>query len=199
VRRQRAKGAATKALARDRACQRLDGAPRARDSLGQGRPKAQSARSSAKSGDSGDDSESSEPPERRACQYRLCQADISHLCPPSGPPPNYCDQACKQAAYRDRKTVAQLDELVGTPADQGTLCKGGCSRTPFIVDGACFWCGKPLAGRREWVTDDGLSARSFVVTPAARDSWRVRPDRQLSAELRRTLGRWDAPAREVVA
>jgi len=99
-----------------------------------------------------DDSESSEPAERRFCQNKRCEADISHL-----PQKAYhCDNggACKQAAYRDRLTTQHLDNLVGTISDE-VSCH--CDPTGhLVIGGVCFTCGKPRGVvTRAWLTDDG--------------------------------------------
>jgi hypothetical protein len=154
---------------------------------------------------SSDDPSDPEPPERRLCQHRLCQADITHLRPVSGPRPDFCDRACKQAAYRDRQTIKLLDER------SGTIVEGlGCVCDPqrnVLEPGHCHQCGKPRGVITcGWLKDEGVPARSFVTAPG--DTRHVRNHRKRAARLsaentrkRKTREyRWDEPAaREEVA
>ena len=143
------------------------------------------ARSTSSSSD--DPGPDPEPPERRLCQNARCAADISHLHSLR----EFCDNACKQAAYRDRLTHEHLDELVGTVAAVSCRC---APKGMLVVGGVCFACGRPRGlVTRAWLDDEGVPARSFVATPARADTWRTRPDRKLSAKLRHTRGRWDEP------
>jgi hypothetical protein len=100
-----------------------------------------------------DDSESSEPPERRLCGNKRCEADISHLHPER----DHCDNACKQAAYRDRQALKRLNEFVGTVADRLS-----CSCFPkrhLVHGGVCFSCGKPRGVvTRGWLEDEAVAA-----------------------------------------
>jgi hypothetical protein len=158
--------------------------PRAR---GAGRPKAHATRSSARSGDGGEDGEdgpSEEPPELRLCENQRCEADITRL----GPLARYCDNAgaCKQQAWRDRRTLEDLDEIAGTVAE-GLSCV--CEPEHNVTEhGHCLKCGCPRGVvRREWVTDPAPQARTLVVMRGLPPhDLRVRPDRELSTKLRRT-------------
>jgi hypothetical protein len=130
---------------------------------------------------SSDDPDDPEPPERRLCENTRCERDISHR-PALA---RYCDDACQQEAYRDRRTIELLDEM------SGTIAKGlSCICEPqhnLIEHDHCLKCSYPRGVvTRGWVTDPAPSTRSFVVTPARAESWRLRPDRELAAKLRRT-------------
>lgn len=163
-------------------------APReARNGRVRGSRRSSARRSSERSGDSGDPDE--EP--ARVCANARCRADISHLHVLA----EYCDNsgACKQAAYRDRQTLEHLDGLAGTVA-VGVSCR--CTpKGHLVIGGVCFACGKPRgAVTRAWLDDEGVQARSFVTTPAARGAWRLRPDRELSTKLRGTRRDWKVAA-----
>ena len=129
------------------------------------RPRARSRRTAARraagprSGtDPGDEEGEPEPPPR-PCQNPRCEADLSHR-----PKADYCDSACKQAAYRHRRTIEHLDELVGTSA--ADLSCGCNPRGHFVIGGVCFHCGRPRGEvTRAWLDDD-LRARSFVSSRA---------------------------------
>lgn len=151
---------------------------------------------------SSDDPDSDPEPAERRCQNRRCQADISqrHVLA------HYCDDACQQQAYRDRQIVEHLDEIEGT-VTTAISChchprRGSDAQHKLVKHGHCWKCGRPRGSiTRAWVDEVGVPrSRSFVVTRALPDRWKVRPTRKLSAKLRRTRGRWDMPApREEVA
>jgi hypothetical protein len=102
-----------------------------------------------------------EPPERRLCQNKRCGDDISHLHTLR----EFCDDACKQQAYRDRLIVEHLDELVGTFAADRLSCRCVPKRH-LVIGGVCFTCGRPRGEiTRDWLDDD-MRARSFVSSRA---------------------------------
>jgi hypothetical protein len=165
-------------------------------------PQARSPRPSARRaacptrGPPDDDGESSEPPAPRYCENARCEADISHR-PVLA---RYCDDACQQEAWRDRKTIELLNEIVGTFTER--LSCGCDPQRNTLESGHCWQCGKTRGVvTREWVDEKGAPARSFVVTRGLpQRKLKVRPDRELSQKLRKTRGRWDEPApREEVA
>src|SRR5215217_3424180 len=103
---------------------------------------------------SSDESESSEPPQPgRRCENARCEADLSHLHVSR----RFCSNACRQAAYRDRQTLEQLDELVGTVAERLSC---SCFPKRHLVDGGvCFSCGKPRgAVTRGWLEHEAVAA-----------------------------------------
>lgn len=160
------------------------------------RPAARRAAGVRSGCDPGDDGESSEPPSPRYCENARCEADISHR-PVLA---RYCDDACQQEAWRDRRTTALLDEIVGTFTER--LSCGCDPQRNTLEPGHCWQCGKTRGVvTREWVDEKGAPARSFVVTRGLpQRKLKVRPDRELSQKLRKTRGRWDEPApREEVA
>jgi hypothetical protein len=118
-------------------------------------------RSSSSSSD--DPDPDPEPAERRLCQNKRCQTDISHLRPDA----RYCDNngACKQAAWRDRQTIKRLDDLEGT-VTFGVSCK--CRpKHGLVIGGVCLPCGRPRGSvTLEWERDPAPQARSFVTTHA---------------------------------
>jgi hypothetical protein len=143
-------------------CRRLAkrAAPRSRESRPAPSRKRSLSRSSSRSADSGDDSDSSELPPRRYCENERCEADITHL----GPLARYCDDggACKQQAYRDRRLVELLDEMVGT-IEWRLSCKCQPKRNT-LEPGHCHQCGYPRGVvTREWVTDQAPRSRQLVV------------------------------------
>jgi hypothetical protein len=117
----------------------------------------------SKSSSSDDPDPEPEPAERRLCGNKRCQADISHLRPDA----RYCDNdgACKQAAYRDRLTVAELDRVQGTVTTK-ISCR--CDPTPELVDeGVCLLCGRQRGPvTLEWERDPAPPARAFATTRA---------------------------------
>ena len=141
--------------------------PRSRTSSGRAPREATNARqrgsrrgersTSSSSDDPGPDPE---PPERRLCENKRCEADITHR-PALA---RYCDDACQQEAYRDRLTHEHLDELNGTVA-VGISCK--CApKGHLVIGGMCFSCGHPRGVvTRGWL-DDNMRARSFVSSRA---------------------------------
>jgi hypothetical protein len=166
-------------------CRRLAAkrvAPRTRESRPAPSRKRSLSRSSSRSADSGDDSDSSEPPERRFCENERCQADITHL----GTLARYCDNACKQQAWRDRRLVELLDEMVGT-IEWRLSCKCQPKRN-MLEPGHCHQCGYPRGVvTLGWVRERGPRAQSFVSTRGLPPrELRIRPDRALAAKLRRT-------------
>jgi hypothetical protein len=121
--------------------------------------------SSSSSDDPGDDGESSEPPPRRYCENERCQADITHL----GTLARYCANAgaCKQQAYRGRRTLEHLDEISGTTAE-GLSCVCEPQRST-LEPGHYHQCGYTRGVvTREWVTERGASSRQLVVLGSAR-------------------------------
>jgi hypothetical protein len=117
--------------------------------------------SPSRAGPSDDEGPSDEPPPAgRLCENTRCEKDISHR-------PGlalYCNDACQQAAWRDRLTVAHLDELVGTVAT-GLSCKCSPKRN-IVIGGMCFHCGRQRGVvTRAWLDDD-MRARSFVSSRA---------------------------------
>jgi hypothetical protein len=81
----------------------------------------------------------------------------------------------------------------------GTIAEGlSCKCEPehnLVEHEHCLKCGYPRGVvTRGWVTDPAVTARSFVVTPARADTWRLRPDRALSTKLRRTRKDWKVAA-----
>jgi hypothetical protein len=134
---------------------------RTREPHGNGRParRAGSRRTTnSRSGPDDDPGASAEPAGRR-CENARCQADISHLHPLA----HFCDDggACKQQAYRDRRTIAHLDELAGTVT---VLLSCICSPQRNLVDeGQCVQCGYPRGPIvRGWLTDPAPPSRSFA-------------------------------------
>jgi hypothetical protein len=145
-----------------------NGASRARETSGSTNARRRGSRrttSSTSSSSSGDDPPDPEPAERRLCENARCQADISHLhslarfCPGG---------ACKQAAYRDRRTREILDEVENTVI---TTLSCVCDPEHNLTEhGHCLKCGYPRdAVTRGWVDENGAPrARSFVSSRARR-------------------------------
>ena len=154
------------------------------------RPRERSDRRASSPSRAGPDADpdESEPAERRLCENKRCERDISHRPSLS----RYCNDACQQEAWRDRRTIAYLDEKVGTIAE-GLSCTcaprhGDTEPHSLVEHGHCTKCGYTRGVlTRAWVDDKGVGARPFVSTRGRqRQDFPVRPNRKLSAKLRAT-------------
>ena len=142
----------------------------------------------SRSGPDDDPGEGPGPAERR-CENPRCQADIWHLHPLA----HYCDDggACKQQAYRDRRTIEHLDALTGTIAEHlSCVCE---PRRNVVEHGHCMQCGYPRGPVvREWLTDPAPPARSYA---DIRTSVKRRPIRLGDGKRRPIMKREMEPAR----